>query len=477
MVCVLGDETVNLRLAKIAVLLGVACLFFAYPVPGGLSVTAWHLFGVFVALILGLILQPYPEPTLLLVATTLASIFVLPIREILVGYTDGMMWLTLVAMMIGIGLKKSGLTLRLGLILISRFGRTTLRIGYILSFVDLLLATSTPASPARTGGLVYPLAEGVIAASSAGSPAGRRQTGAYFTLLAYMASMLTGALFMTGMGPNLINVKLAQDVLGISISWPLWTLAAAPGFLGFLLAPYLVYKLCPPDTAAMAAVRDQAARELAGMGGVSRSELTAAGIFATILILWSTSTVTHIDNTLVAFIGITLMLVLGVLEWNDLAESKEMWSFLIWFGAILGFSAALTKLGFFSWFAGIIKLLLPTAGLNPYAILLLVAALAIVPHYFFVSYTGYVVAFSPLIFSFVAATDIPRYPAFFVLAYLMVISCALTHYGNALGPLLMEKGYNDKKTWWGVGTLITVLHAILYLTVGVAYWKLIGLWY
>jgi DASS family divalent anion:Na+ symporter len=466
-----------MRYAKITLLLFVAGVFFLVPVPSGLSSTAWHLFGVFAALILGLILQPYPEPTLLILTMTLASMFVLPLQDILVGYTDSMLWLTLVAMMIGIGLKNSGLTRRLGLLLINRFGKTTLRIGYILCFIDLLLATSTPASPARTGGLVYPLAEGVIEAGSAGNIASRRQTGAYFTLLAYMASMLTGSLFMTGMGPNLINVKLAQDVLGISVSWPLWTMAALPGLIGFLLTPYLVCKFCPPDAASMAEVRAGAGRELASMGSINKNELTAAGIFLTILILWSTGTITRIDNTLVAFIGISLMLILGVLDWNDLAETKEMWSFLIWFGAILGFSAALTKFGFFSWFAGIIKLLLPTAGLEPYTILLLVAALAILPHYFFVSYTGYVVAFSPLIFSFVASTDVPRYPAFFLLAYLMVISCTLTHYGNALGPLLMEKGYNDKKTWWGVGTLITVLHAGLYLTVGVVYWKLIGLWY
>lgn len=466
-----------MKYTKIALLFTVAVCFFIVPVPAGLSGTAWHLFGVFAALIMGLILQPYPEPTLLILAVTLAGIFVLPIQAILAGYTDGMLWLTLVAMMIGLGLKKSGLTQRLGLLLISRFGKTSLRVGYILSFVDLLLAASTPASPARTGGLVYPLAEGVIDAGSSCNQASRQKTGAYFTLLAYMISMLTGSLFMTGMGPNLINVKLAQDVLGIQVSWPLWTVAALPGLLGFLITPWLVHKICPPDTASITAVRVRASQELARMGNVNVRELIAAGVFFTILILWSTSTVSGIDSTLVAFIGVSLMLILGVIEWNDLAECKEMWSFLIWFGAILGFSAALTKLGFFDWFAGLIKLLLPAAGTGEYTVLALVAVLAILPHYFFVSYTGYVVAFSPLIFSFVAATDAPRYPAFFLLAYLMIISCTLTHYGNALGPLLMEKGFNDKRTWWATGTMITVMHAALYLTLGIIYWKLIGLWY
>lgn len=463
--------------AKIAVLCSVAGVFLAFPAPNGLSATAWHLFGVFVALILGLILQPYPEPTLLIIITTLASMFIVPIQEVLAGYMDTMLWLTVVAMMIGIGLKKSGLTRRLGLMLISRFGKTTLRIGYILSFIDLLLATSTPASPARTGGLVYPLSEGVIEAGSTPNSPGRQRTGAYFTLLAFMASMQTGSLFMTGMGPNLINVKLAQDVLGISVSWPLWSIAALPGFIVFLLSPFIIYKLSPPDTASMAEVRAGAGSELVQMGAVSKKEWIAAGIFLAILILWATSTVTKIDSTLVAFIGISLMLISEVIVWDDLAESNELLSFIVWFGAILGFSAALTKLGFFSWFAGIIKLMLPTAGLDSYTILMLIATLAILPHYFFVSYTGYVVAFAPLIFSFVAATDAPRYPAFFLLAYLMIISCSLTHYGNALGSLLMEKGYNDKRTWWGTGALLTLLYAVVYLTVGVVYWKLIGYWY
>ena len=53
----------------------------------------------------------------------------------------------------------------------------------------------------------------------------------------------------------------------------------------------------------------------------------------------------------------------------------------------------------------------------------------------------------PVIFSFVAVTGAPKYPATFLVAFLMVISSTLTHYGNGLGPLLMETGYVDKATW------------------------------
>lgn len=465
------------RLYKMLIPIMVTSLFFFFSAPAGLSLAAWHLFGIFSGTIFALIFQPFPEPTMLIIAVTLASIFIVPLQEILIGYADGMLWLTVAAIMISIGLKKSGLTRRIGLILISKFGKTLLHIGYIVSFIDLLLATSTPASPARTGGLVYPLAEGVIDTCKSTSVLSQRKIGGYFTLLAYMTSMTTGSLFMTGMGPNLINVKMASDVLGISVSWPLWVIGALPGFVVFLLIPYIIYIIYKPESVSMDEARQRASIELKAAGKFSRNEIIVTGVFLLLLLLWSTSTITKLDTTMVAFIGISLILVFEVIEWEDLVGNKEMWSLLMWFGAILGLSAALTKLGFFSWFAVFLKAVLPTAGLSTYTILILLAMLAIFPHYFFVSFTGYVVAFSPMIFSFVAATDIPRYPAFFLIAYLMVVSCSVTHYGNALGPFLMGKGYNDKKIWWSTGLLITIMHAILYLTIGAMYWNLIGLWY
>jgi len=57
----------------------------------------------------------------------------------------------------------------------------------------------------------------------------------------------------------------------------------------------------------------------------------------------------------------------------------------------------------------------------------------------------------------------------------MVISSTVTHYGNGLGPILMESGLVAKGTWWKIGLVVTAMMATLYLTLGVAYWNLIGL--
>ncbi|MDR3562580.1 MAG: DASS family sodium-coupled anion symporter [Negativicutes bacterium] len=467
----------NRTILKLVVSALVAVLFFVIPAPAGLKIAAWHLFGIFLAAILALILQPLPEAAVLLLAVTAAGMFAVPLKDVLVGYTDSTLWLIVVAVMISIGFKKSGLARRIGLSLISRFGTTSLRLGYILSFLDLLLATSTPAAPARGGGIVFPLAEGVIEACDCKPGATSRRIGAYLTVLMYTICMTTGSIFMTGMGPNLLNVKLAQQTLGIDVTWSLWAVAALPGFIGFLLIPYLLYKVYPPQLTDLGGIRRAAADQLAAMGPVTRNEYFAAFIFLTILTLWATGSITMLDATLVAFIGISLMLLLRVVEWKDIAEAKEAWAMLTWFGAILGLSAGLAGTGFFSWFAVSLKQLIPTQGLETFTVLVIITLLATLPHYLFASLVGYVAAFAPLLFSFIAATGVPKYPAFFLAAFLMVISSTLTHYGNGLGPLLFAKGYTDKKAWWLLGLMVTALHAILYLTVGTVYWKLIGLWY
>jgi len=375
-----------------------------------------------------------------------------------------------------IGFKKSGLAKRIGLMLIKTFGRSSLGLGYVFSFMDLLLATSIPAAPARSGGLVYPLCQGVFEAVDSKPHEYPRRLGAYLTVLLYMISMTTGSIFLTGMGPNVLSVKLASQILGIQISWPLWTIAALPGFITFLLIPLVIYKVYPPEMHSVGEVRNMAENQLKALGPIRWEEGIVALVFISALILWATSTITKINTAIVAFLGVTVMLLTNIVQWKDIAETKETWSILIWFGGIIGLSAALDKTGFFQWLTLFFKNVLPVNNTNMLLAFLVIAFLAIVPHYIFPSLVGYVAAFQPVLLSFIKVAGVPKYPAAFLVFYLMVISSTLTHYGNGLGPMLIETGYVDKGTWWKLGLLVTTLATILYIGLGLPYWKLIGLW-
>jgi len=463
------------RSIKILIPILFSAIFFITPAPSGLEMQAWRLFGIFAGTILMLMLQGLPEASAIFVGVSAAGLMVVPIKDVLVGYTDTTVWLIVAAVMMSLGFKKSGLAKRVGLILIRAFGKSSLGLGYVLGVTDLMLAPVIPAAPARGGGLVYPLAQGIFEVVGSKPNEHPRRIGAYLTVMLYMTDMVAGSLFMTGMGPNLLSMKFASQILGIKISWGLWTLAAVPGFLVLMLVPYIVYKMYPPELTSVEEVRDMAREQLKALGSVTIREITVGLTFLLSLVLWSTSGKTQIDTTIVAFLGVTIMLLADVIQWKDIADSKETWGILIWFGGIIGLSSALDKLGFFKWLTIAMKGVLPH-DIGTFTAFVIIALLAVIPHYVFPSLVGYVTTLAPVIFSFVAVTGAPKYPATFLVAFLMVISSTLTHYGNGLGPLLMGTGYVEKATWWKIGLTVTSLATVVYLTIGLAYWKVIGLW-
>jgi divalent anion:Na+ symporter, DASS family len=465
------------KIIKLIVLGVMSGICFIVPPPQGLGVEGWRLAGIFVAAIMGLVVQVIPEAALLLIAVTIATLFVVPLKEVLVGYMDSSIWLVVIAIMLSHGFKKSGLTRRIGLFLISSFGKSSLRVAYCISFLETILASSVPSTPARTGGIVFPLAEGFIQAVDPSPKERPRRIAAYLIFLMYALTITSGSLYLTGLAPNPFAAKLANDVLGTHIDWSTWTMAAFPGFLGMLVIPWLIYKVYPPELKNLDSLRQSAKANLEEMGRVSRKEWAAGLIFVTVLALWATGKWTRIDATVVAFVGISLMFLLEVIKWQDLAESKEIISTLIWFGGIIGLSSALAKYNFFNWLAAVLKAALPTTGLPVFAVFVILALIANLPHYFFASTLGYVAAFAPLMFTFIAASDVPRYPAAFLSIFLLITSSTVTHYSNVVGPLLFGTGYVDKKSWWGLGLLCAIYHSIIYLTLGLAYWKWIGLWY
>jgi len=42
--------------------------------------------------------------------------------------------------------------------------------------------------------------------------------------------------------------------------------------------------------------------------------------------------------------------------------------------------------------------------------------------------------------------------------------------------LYFNAGYIDQKTWWTLGLIISFVNIAIFLTVGFAWWKFLGLW-
>ncbi|EOX1249671.1 IS1 family transposase, partial [Shigella flexneri] len=55
-------------------------------------------------------------------------------------------------------------------------------------------------------------------------------------------------------------------------------------------------------------------------------------------------------------------------------------------------------------------------------------------------------------------------------------SLPVTHYGGAAGPVIFGVGYNDIKSWWLVGAVLTILTFLVHITLGVWWWNMLIGW-
>lgn len=81
---------------KLILILAIPCIIGFMPAPAGLSELAWVLFGIYLAAIVGLVIKPFPEPVVLLIAVAASMVVVgnlsggeFKTTAVLSGYSSG----------------------------------------------------------------------------------------------------------------------------------------------------------------------------------------------------------------------------------------------------------------------------------------------------------------------------------------------------------------------------------------------------
>lgn len=130
--------------------------------------------------------------------------------------------------------------------------------------------------------------------------------------------------------------------------------ALLPCVVSLLIVPLLVYWLTRPEIKHTPDAPDIARKELAQMGGMSRGEWLMLATVGVLLVLWIFGDVLKVDATTASFVGLSILLLSGVLSWEDVKSEKGAWDTLIWFAALLMMANQLKKLGFTTWFGNLI---------------------------------------------------------------------------------------------------------------------------
>lgn len=466
---------VNWKLLLICV--GIGAIIWFIPAPSGLETDAWHLFSIFVATIVALVIKPIPMgSTAILALTVIALTQILTLEQSLSGFQNTTIWLIVIAFFISRGFIKTGLGTRVSYLFVRLFGKKTLGLSYSMLLSDLILAPAMPSNTARAGGIIFPIIRSLSETYDSRVGDGtERRIGSFLVKVSFQGDMITSAMFVTAMAANPLAVQITQEITGETITWGGWALAAlVPGLISLALIPFVIYKLYPPELKETPEASAIAVEKLKEMGPMKKEERYMIGVFVLLLSLWIFGGNFGISATTSAFVGLCVLLLSGVLTWSDIKKEQGAWDTLVWFSVLVMMATYLNELGMIPWFSDLMG---NAVGQMSWMMTLVILAIVyFYSHYFFASNTAHVSAMYAAFLSVIVASGAPPLLSALILAFFSNLFSCLTHYGAGPAPVFFGSGYVSQKKWWSLGFIISLIHIVVWFGAGGLWWKALGLW-
>ena len=485
-----------------AIALALTLILWFIPAPEGVAPNAWHLLALFIGIIAGIIGKAMPIGAMAMLAMTIVALLQVTVPELgadgnpiknpaaqaakdaLSSLNSPLIWMIGIAIMISRSLLKTGLGTRIGYLFLSLFGKSTVGVAYSLALCDLLIAPVTPSNTARGGAIVHPIMKAIATSFDSDPEKGtQNKIGRYLALVNYHANIISCLIFLTATAPNPLVVDLVAKATDskIHLSWGTWFVAmVVPGMVAMVLMPIILYFLYKPEITSTPDAPEMARAKLKEMGPMSRGEKIMLGVFAVLLVLWAGIPDmlfgVKVDATTTTFLGLSLLLLTGVLTWDDVLKEKGAWDTIVWFAALVMMATFLNKLGLIKWFSDMMGQQIQGMGLSWVVGCALLALVYIYSHYMFASGTAHVTAMLGAFYAVGLHLGAPPMLFALILAASTGIMMSLTHYASGSSPVIYNSGYTTMGEWWVAGFVMSVVEILIFCTIGLLWWKTLGYW-
>jgi len=461
----------NPRLAQ-AGTLALTVALWVTPVPDGLTPPAWHLFALFAGAITAIVVGALPILTASLLALAIAVLSgTLEPEKAYAGFANGTILLIVVAFLVARAVVSCGLGARIGHLVVSAFGRSTLGLSYSLFLVDAVIAPAFPSSTARSG-VLYPIAFSLAEAAGAraGEPS-RRRVGGYLMFSGMVSLSLSSALWLTAMAGNPLGAEMART-FGVEIGFGSWLVASSvPTLTAIALMPLLLYKLIGPEVTSTPEAPAAARKALAAIGPLSSAETIVAVTFVGMVVLWGLAATLDLDSTAIAFLGLAVLLATGVLKSSDIAKEGDVLATFLWFASLFTLSSQLNALGFMG-FVGE-QLASAMTGFTPIVAGVTLVVAYVLLHYLFVSQTAQLLALFGVFLDVGMKLGVPTAPLAFLLLFATNFFTAIAPQGSAANVLFVGAGFLSQGELYKLGAIVTAVSLAVYLLVGVPWLMLV----
>ncbi len=453
----------KLRWIKRIITIVAGIIIWHLPIPWDITPDAWQLFTIFITAIIGVLLEAFSIFTVSVIALIAVVLFrVLTPEQAYSGFSESFILLILAAFLVAKGVMKSGLGRRIAFLLIRRFGKSTLNLGYCLVVTDTILGPSIPSNTARSG-IMYPITHALsLDTGSLPTVEGRKRTGTYLMMTYIAGQTISSALWLTGMAGNPIGVGIAAQ-FGVNMNFGNWVfVASVPCIVALIAIPFVLYKLFPPEIKYTPEAPEMARKGLQEMGPMSTQEWIMGITFLGMILLWAFSSLLNINLAIVAFLGLAILILANVYTIGDIRDGAgDALETYVWFAILYMISTQLNDMGFMKILGAQIATYF--SDYNWVTVYILLTVLYIVIHYLFVSQTAHLLALYAVFLQVAVNAEVPVALMAFMLSFATNLFAAITPQASSSNILFVGSGFLPSRDIYKQGAVITVLNTIIFL--------------
>ncbi len=443
----------------------VAYIIIIQPVPEGLTPEGLKAIAVFVLCVMLWVTNALP-----LMITSLLAIILFPLLNILdtnkayALFGNQAIFFILGAFILASGLMRSGLSTRIALWILGRFGKSQRSlVGWIMlvaAFMSFWISAHAVAA------MMFPLVSEIT--DSMDLDFRSNYARALFLAMGW-GCIIGGTTTILGGGRAALALGILYELTGKTLSFMEWSLAALPMVGASLIIFYFGLKInFPWEELDIKSAHDQLVLKVKAMGPVSPKEIGVGALMLVAIFFWIFFGI-ELGLANIALMAVVAGFVFRLLEWRTVEEDVNWGIFLMYGGAIcLGY--AMEKSGASAWVAQ------QTLGKIAYSPWMLFLSLSVISIFLTeaISNSAVVALLMPIAISM--SYDMNLDPRILTLAVTVPSGLALVFpMGNPATAIAFSSGYLRKRDTLVFGMFLKIFALIVFNLMAYYYWPLIGL--
>jgi sodium-dependent dicarboxylate transporter 2/3/5 len=310
----------------------------------GLSPTAKRFLAILAFLLFLFIFEPIPlEITAICIGVLLILTGVTDVKGAWAPYMHPVVVFIMCCLVYAIAMEKVGLTQRLGHAIARKAGDSVVRFTFLLS-VGLGYAS----------GLFHDAAAAAIGIATmlplmrAAGIKPYTRTAKFMMLSVPFAASAGGMITLVGGGRNMVAAAFLKEFTGIELTFFDWIKFAAPaGFVCVPLSVVVLYFVYRPDRTFKLPKLDEK------MGPWTTLEIKTTAILLMAFGMWLTKGLHGLDYSIPGILAIAVLVITGVLEWEDIHKHLEWGTVLFIFGGGISLGLGMDASGAAGYFANL----------------------------------------------------------------------------------------------------------------------------